>query len=112
MVIEHKNPWGISKNGMLPPMRVLFFKVMLRWFFPTIPDECPSDTGCILHCVMASAMGIIRIRPASALPCAGPYSINAHALGRYSMSPLEMTLHIEEEITIPQCKCKWKGSVS
>jgi hypothetical protein len=56
-------------------------------------------------------MGIIRIRPASALPCAGPYSINAHALGRYSMPPLEMTLHIEEEITIPQCKCKWKGGV-
>lgn len=33
MHIEHKNPGGISQNGMLPPMRVLFFKVTLRWFF-------------------------------------------------------------------------------
>jgi hypothetical protein len=32
MHIEHKNPRGISQNGMLPPMRVLFSKVTV--FFP------------------------------------------------------------------------------
>jgi hypothetical protein len=59
------------------------------YIFPVIPTGYLSDTHQVsgelenknhrwLHHVMPSAMGIIRIRPASALPHRGPYFGNAY----------------------------------
>jgi len=80
------------ENGMLAPVGIPFSKmhyIVFYLFFPVIPSGYLPDTHQVsgelenknhqcLHHVMPSAMGIIRIRPASALPHRGPYFGNAY----------------------------------
>jgi hypothetical protein len=79
------------ENGMLAPVGIPFSKmsyIVLKFFscdtlwvssrYPPGIREIENKNHHCLHHVMPSAMGIIRIRPASDLPHRCPYSGNAY----------------------------------